>query len=622
MFGFANPNILYLLLLLLPAIVGLYWYSRYTRKQNIAKYGKEKQVKELMPDVSSKKHIVRLTIILLLITTVVVMLARPRAGTMEKIKDQASGIEVVIAMDVSNSMNASSTSDPNGISRLERSKMVMQKLIDRLHNDKVALVVFAGKALMQMPMTYDGTSAKMFLNSISTDLVSLQGTNINSAIDLSMKAFSKDEKVSKSIILITDAENFEGGDAVEAAKEAHDKGIQVNVIGIGEKNVPIPLEDGNYMLNDNGEIAKTHFNEEKALNIAKAGGGTLVKGDATDAMNILNETLKKLASTNMSQITFSKEDELFPIFAWIALALLIASVLLINRKNPWLAKKNFFKTKHKDSDSIAAILILVMATASSMALTGCGNDDDTYIAQETTKQERQHIKKGNSLYDDKNYEDAEIEYRKAIQANPNSVAANYNLALSLARQASAKDSTNTQELVNRADSIFNIVTTMTKDTTLLAMTYHNMGNLRYEHENYQGAIVAYKKSLMMNPSDDDTRYNLRMAQLKLQQQQQQQQQQQDKNQDKKDNKENQDQDKNQDKDSNKDQQQQKDQQDQKKEQSGNPDQANANEQPLDERNMQQILKAAQDKENSTLEKINKMQQNQQRQERRQTQNKW
>lgn len=620
MFGFANPEFLFLLLLL-PVVAGLYLLARYARKRNLAKYGKEKQVNELMPDVSSKKHVVKLTIILLLIATVVVMLARPRAGSMEKIKGQTRGIEVVIAMDVSNSMNASSTGDNNGISRLQRSKMVMQKLIDQLQNDKVALVVFAGKPLMQMPMTIDGTSAKMFLNSINTNLVSLQGTNIGAAIDLSMKAFSKDKNVSKSIILITDGENFEG-DAVESAKEAHSKGIQINVIGIGDKAVPIPLEDGNYMLNDNGDIAMTSFNKEKALEIAKAGGGSLVKGDATDAINILNDELKKLASSNMSQITFSKEDELFPIFAWIALALLITYVLLMNRKNPWLAKKRFFKTKNNTSNGVIAMLILSLVA--SLSLTGCSKDEDSYIANETTKQERKHIKEGNKLYNDEKYEDAEIEYRKALQANPNSVAANYNLALSLAKQASTNDSTNTQELVKRSDSIFNVVTKMTKDTMLLAMTYHNMGNLRYEHENYEGAIDAYKKSLKIKPSDDDTRYNLRMAQLKLQKQQNDQQndqQNKDKNndqnndQDKKDNKDNQNQ------DSNKDQKQDQ-QQDKKDEQSGAPKDGQVKEQPLDERNIQQMLKAAQDKENNTLEKINKMQQNQQRQERRQTQNKW
>lgn len=349
MFSFANPEFLYLLFLL-PVIVGLYLLSRRARKRNLARFGKEKQLQELMPDVSSRKPMVRLIIFLLLLTMVIVMLARPRAGSMEKVKGEVKGIEVVIAMDVSNSMNASSTSNQNGISRLQRSKMVMEKLIDHLRNDKVGLVVFAGKAMMQMPMTIDGTSAKMFLNNISTDMIPLQGTNIGDAIDLAMHTFSQDDKVSRAIILITDAENFEG-DAEDAAKQAHKKNIQVNVIGIGDNDVPIPTNEGDgWMRDDNGEIAMTSFNEEQAKKIAEAGGGIFVKGDATDAVNVLDEDLKKLATTNMSQYTYSREDEQFPVFAWIALALLIASVLLLNRQNPWLAKKNFFKRKVKENN--------------------------------------------------------------------------------------------------------------------------------------------------------------------------------------------------------------------------------------------------------------------------------
>ncbi|MBR5638776.1 MAG: VWA domain-containing protein [Muribaculaceae bacterium] len=349
MFSFANPEYLYLLFLL-PAVVGMFLLDRWARKRKLAKFGKEKQLQELMPDVSSRKPMVRLVIILLLLAMVIVMLARPRAGAMEKVKGQTKGIEVIIAMDVSNSMNASSTSSKNGISRLQRSKMVMEKLIDRLHNDKVGLVVFAGKALMQMPLTIDGTSAKMFLNNIGTDIISLQGTNIAAAIDLSMHSFSQDEKVSKAIILITDAENFEG-DANEAATKAHEKNIQVNVIGIGEADVPIPTDDGQrWMLDDNGDIAMTSFNEDQAKEIAKAGGGIMVKGDAIDAVKALDESLKKLDATNLSQYTYSREGEQFPIFAWIALALLIASVLLLNNRNKWLAKKSFFKRKAKNNN--------------------------------------------------------------------------------------------------------------------------------------------------------------------------------------------------------------------------------------------------------------------------------
>ena len=351
MFSFANPQFLYLLFIL-PAVAALYALERMARKRKLARYGKQEQVTSLMPDVSDYKPIVRLVLILLLLATVIVMLARPRAGAAKKNTGNVNGIEVVIAMDVSNSMNASSTSDPQGISRLQRSKMIMEKLIDRLRNDKVALVVFAGKSYMQMPMTIDGQSAKMFLNGIKTSMVPMQGTAIGSAIDLSMTAFSKDKKASRAIILITDAENFED-DAVDAASRAKKNDIQVDVIGIGTgEGAPIINDDGSLMVDDSGETIVTRLDEESAQKIARAGKGTYVQGNATDAVEVLDDTLKKLATTNLSQVTFTKNDEQFPVFAWIALVLLIASVLLLNRQNPWLAKHDFFKRKEKISDEI------------------------------------------------------------------------------------------------------------------------------------------------------------------------------------------------------------------------------------------------------------------------------
>ena len=344
MFSFANPEFLYLLVIL-PAIAGLYLLERMARKKNMAAFGREEQVMQLMPDMSSRKPLMRLIIILLLLTMVIIILARPRAGAGKKSTGTTSGIEVVVAMDVSNSMNASSTSDPHGMSRLQRSKMIMEKLIERLRNDKVALVVFAGKPYMQMPMTIDGQSAKMFLNGINTSMVPLQGTASGSAIDMASQAFTKESKAPKAIILITDAENFED-DAVEAAKQASSNDIQVNVIGIGtSEGAPIPASDGGYMVDDSGQTVISSLDEEKAQQIAKAGGGTYVQGNATDAVEVLDDTLKKLSNSNLSQLTFTKKDEQFPVFAWIALVLLIANVLLLNSKNPWLAKHDFFNAK-------------------------------------------------------------------------------------------------------------------------------------------------------------------------------------------------------------------------------------------------------------------------------------
>ncbi|MBR5087338.1 MAG: VWA domain-containing protein [Muribaculaceae bacterium] len=349
MFSFANPEFLYLLILV-PLVAGLYFLERLSRKRNLDAFGKQEQVTQLMPDASTRKHLVRIIIILLLLTTVIIMLARPRAGAAKKSTGNVKGIEVVIAMDVSNSMDASSTSDPQGMSRIRRAKMIMEKLIDRLRNDKVALVVFAGKAYMQMPMTIDGQSAKIFLDGIKTSMVPTQGTAIGSAIDLSMMAFSHDSKAGKAIILITDGENFED-DASGAAKKARKNDIQVNVIGVGTKEgAPIPSGDGGFMTDDEGKTIITCLNEDGAKEIANAGKGIYVNGDATDAVDVLDETLQKHGTSNLAQATFTKNDEQFPVFAWIALFLLIANVILLNNKNPWLAKHDFFKLKAKKQD--------------------------------------------------------------------------------------------------------------------------------------------------------------------------------------------------------------------------------------------------------------------------------
>ncbi len=623
MFSFANPEFLYLLLLV-PAIAGLYVLERIARKRKLADFGREDQVKSLMPDVSSRKPMVRLVLILLLITTAVVILARPRAGAAKKSTGNLNGIEVVVAMDVSNSMNASSTSDPQGLPRLQRSKMIMEKLIDRLRNDKVALVVFAGKPYMQMPMTIDGQSAKMFLNGIKTSMVPTQGTAIGSAIDLSMTAFTRNSKASKAIILITDAENFED-DAVEAAKRAKQNDIQVNVIGIGtNEGAPIPTDDGGYMTDESGQAIVTHLDEEKAQQIAKAGNGTYVQGNATDAVEVLDDTLKKLATTSLSQVTFTKNDEQFPVFAWIALILLIANVMLLNYKNPWLAKHDFFKLKSKKALSMA--LIATVSLSSGLFLAGCGKDDPD-VKDESNKTERNHIRKGNKLFAEENYADAEVEYSKALEANPSSAIAAYNMGLAITRQAPEGDTTG---VLQRADSLFTFAASVTKDKTLKSMAHYNMGNIAYNAQHYDIAINNYKESLRCVPSDDDARYNLRMAQLKLKEQQQQNQNQnqnQDKNQDK-----NQDQnkDKNQNQDQNKDNQDQN-QGDQDKQQNGDQDKKQQQQsgqqqqgQPIkmDERSINQVLKAMQDKEKETQQKIYQMDKARQRQERQNTRYKW
>ena len=350
MFSFAHPQYLYLLLLL-PLVAALFWLSRCARSRHLQRFGNSKVIGELMPDVSTVKPWVRLVLQLLLLAMVIIILARPRAGA-SKTTTRVHGIEVMVAMDVSNSMNASTSDNPQDISRLQRSKLILQKLIDRMSNDKVGLVVFAGNAYMQMPMTGDAGAAKLFLNDINTNMVPTQGTAIGEAIAMCRGAFSTSKKSQKAIIVITDGENFED-DAASAAEQAHDQGIQVSVMGVGSKQgAPIPLPEGGFMTDDAGQTVTTFLDETTAQEIADAGHGVYVNGNAPDAVETLYDTLDKLAKSDLATLTYTQRDEQFPIFAWIAVLLLLTCMQLLERRNLWFDKFHIFSNdKRNEAES-------------------------------------------------------------------------------------------------------------------------------------------------------------------------------------------------------------------------------------------------------------------------------
>ena len=291
------------------------------------------------------------------------------------------------------------------------------------------------------------------------------------------------------------------------------------------------------------------------------------------------------------------------------------------------------------------LLISVIATAAAfLSLASCSGDNEPAQQDASTKAERNFIRNGNKLFEEKNYAEAEVEFNKALQANPSSAVAAYNLALTLAMQAEPNDSTG---IIQHADSLFNFAASITKDKQLKAMAHYNMGNLAYNSNQFDKAINDYKNALRAMPSDDDARYNLRMAQLKQQEQQQNQQNQnqnQDQNQDQNQNKDqNQDQDKDQNKDQNQqnqdknkdqnqnqqDQQNQQNQNQNQNQQQQNQDQQKQQQQQqqakagqMDERSMQQVLKAMENKEKETQQKLYQMGERQREYERRNTQNKW
>ncbi len=338
MFKFAYPNALFLYIPLL-LIVALFLYASYKRRSDLRKYGSPELLGAMMPEASRHRPQLKFWLTFAALCFMVLLLARPQFGTkIETVKRQ--GIETVIALDISNSMMAQDVA-PN---RLERSKNVISRLVDGFEDDKVGLIVFAGDAFIQLPITNDFISAKLFLESISPSLITRQGTNIKAAIDMATRSFTPREGVGKAIIIITDGENHEGG-AVEAAKAAAEKGMMVYVMGVGTpEGAPIPEGRGNDFRRDKeGNVIVTKLNEQMCQEIAAAGNGVYIRIDNTgNAQKILQKEVDKLAKADLDTAVYSEHDEQFQVMAWIAFVLLLLEMLLMVKKNPRLKDIHLF----------------------------------------------------------------------------------------------------------------------------------------------------------------------------------------------------------------------------------------------------------------------------------------
>lgn len=326
---FASPEYLYLLIVL-PLLLAVYIYSNYKRNRNLRLYGDVQLLKSLMPNVSVYRPSIKFWLSLVALALIIVALARPQFGS-KKETITRQGIEAVIALDISNSMMAEDIA-PN---RLEKAKKIISRLIDKFENDKVGLIVFAGDAFVQLPITNDFISAKMFLETISPALISRQGTDIGGAISLAMKSFTTTEGIGKAIVLITDGENHEGG-AEEAAKLAADKGMNVYVLGIGSlEGAPIPADGSNdYRRDKEGNVVVTKLNEQMAQAVAQAGNGAYIRVDNTNnAQKILESEVNKLAKADVTTEVYTEFNEQFEFIAWIAFVLLVIETLILTGKS-------------------------------------------------------------------------------------------------------------------------------------------------------------------------------------------------------------------------------------------------------------------------------------------------
>lgn len=342
MFRFAHIEMLWLLLLI-PAFTAAYIAIVRRKQRQLRLFGDPELLSELMPNVSRTRPAIKFALLMVALILLIIAAARPQYGQKEKtVKRQ--GIEVMFALDISNSMLAEDVA-PN---RLDRAKQMLSKLIDQMVDDKVGLIVFAGEAYTQLPITCDYVSAKMFLNTISPDLIRVQGTAIGDAIMTSIRSFGSEESdASRAIILITDGENHED-DAIAAAKAANEKGIKIFVVGIGKPDgSPIPIPGTNNFRKDRaGNVVVSKLNEDMCREIAQAGQGMYVRCDNTNtATRALQKELDTLAKSEFETKVYADYNEQYQGFVLLAFLILVIDFFIFNRKNKTLSKIDLFNEK-------------------------------------------------------------------------------------------------------------------------------------------------------------------------------------------------------------------------------------------------------------------------------------
>ncbi len=339
---FRFGNIEYLWgLLIIPLLTLFFIWSRIARRRALKKFGQPEILNELMPYSSKNRPAVKFLIVMLALALFIAGIARPQFGS--KLKTvKREGVELIIALDVSNSMMAEDI-QPN---RLERAKRAISRLVDRLKDDKIGLIVFAGDAYTQLPITSDYNSAKLFLNSVNTQIVPKQGTAIGAAIDLARRSFTPNGEANKAIVIITDGENHED-DAISSAQGAVDAGIIVHTIGMGlPSGSPIPVLRGgqtDYLKDRDGNVVVTKLNEQMLEQISAAGEGIYVRANnAQVGLNALFDEINKMEKEEMESKTFSEYDDQFQWFFAAGLFLLFLEFVILERKNRYLKNIKLF----------------------------------------------------------------------------------------------------------------------------------------------------------------------------------------------------------------------------------------------------------------------------------------
>ncbi|WP_147637694.1 VWA domain-containing protein [Alistipes sp.] len=339
MFRFANPHLLWLLLLV-PAMAGLFAAAARNRRRRLARFGNPAILRLLMPDASPAR--VRFRFLLFCTAAALVLLAAARPQLGSKLREQTSeGIEMMLVVDVSNSMMAEDF-EPN---RLERTKYAIGKLFDGLRQDRVGMIVFAGDAAVQLPITSDYRMARAFARKIAPSLVSVQGTDIGRALSLALLSFSEktEQSHSRVIILITDGEGHDNG-AVEVARRAAEQGVRIFTIGIGTpEGAPIRI-GGQFILDENGQMVVSKLGEPLLEQIAQLTGGIYVRSsNQSIGLDEVIRSINEMQKTELSTVRFEEYNEQYQYFLGLALLLLFLEFFVLDRRNPLLARFNIFR---------------------------------------------------------------------------------------------------------------------------------------------------------------------------------------------------------------------------------------------------------------------------------------
>lgn len=331
MFRFDNPTYLWLLLLI-PLLAMIYLYSLRQSKRRLKRFGSLKLMHQLSPMASPRRKLVKFVLAELILTLLILIVARPQIGNKIANNTSREGIEVIMALDISNSMLATDVVP----SRLDKSKLMVEGLMNKFTKNKLGLIVFAGDAFVQLPITSDYVSAKMFLDNINPSLIGTQGTDIGKAINLAMHSFTPNTQTGKAIVVITDGEDNEGG-AEAMAKQAQEKGIKVFILGIGStQGATIPMPNGEDLRDANGNIVKTHLNEEMCKKIADAGHGVYIHVDNSSVADaLLEKELGKLQKGEINNVVYSDYDEQFQAFALLVVLSLVIDVFILERKRKY-----------------------------------------------------------------------------------------------------------------------------------------------------------------------------------------------------------------------------------------------------------------------------------------------